>query len=195
MIVTARQLEDLHRDGGRSGRITVKAGTRLSPLARDWLRKNRIEIEYDDAGISLRETKDGDQRTESPRLRRAVWWCDGPCPIAKATLMMQESFVNLRPITTSSDASHTAIAARRVADEIASRRANVGILLVSSAGAATVHANRLNELRAVVGTSVDSLDASMKSIKPNVLIVEHAGQSLMQIKNILARFLRGGGSK
>src|SRR3954452_16508940 len=100
MIVTARQLEELHRDGARNGRVTLRAGTRLSPLARDWLRKARVEIEYVDANVlSVAEQKD--QRTESPRLGRIVWWCDGPCPVTKAALMMQESFVNLRAITTS----------------------------------------------------------------------------------------------
>jgi ribose 5-phosphate isomerase RpiB len=194
MIVTARQLEELHRESGKNGRITLRAGTRLSPLARDWMRKSRVEIEYVDAGV-LRSTSVGDQRTESPRLGRIVWWCDGPCPVAKAALMMQESFVNLRAITTSSDASHIAIAVRKVADEISSHRADAGVLIVSSGGTATVHANRLNELRAVVATTIDSLDAAMKSIKPNVLIVEHAGQSLPQIEHILTRFLRGGGCK
>jgi hypothetical protein len=194
MIVTARQLEELHRDGARNGRVTLRAGTRLSPLARDWVRKARVEIEYVDSEV-LHRRKDEDQRTEGPRLTRAVWWCDGPCPVAKAALMMQESFVNLRAITTSSDASHTAVAVRKFADELSSHRADAGVMLVSSAGAATVHANRLNELRAVVGTSADSLDATMKSIKPNVLIVEQAEQSLTHLTNLLTRFFRGGGSK
>lgn len=185
MIVTARQLEELHRDGGKNGRVTLKPGTRLSPLARDWVCKARVEIEYV-------ETNGAPHNTGG---RHVVWWCDGPCPLTKAALMMQESFVNLRSIKTSSDSSHTAIAARKMADEISSRRADAGVLLVTSAGAATVHANRLNELRAVVATSVESLDVAMKSIKPNVLIVEHIGLSLMLTSTILARFLRGGGTK
>ncbi|MBC8106449.1 MAG: hypothetical protein H7Z14_07665 [Anaerolineae bacterium] len=194
MIVTARQLEALHRDSGKNGHVTLQAGTTLSPLAREWLRNARVEIEYVEAEV-LGRTEHKERPTESSRLSRVMWWCDGPCPVAKAALMMQKSFVHLRPITTSTDASHTAIAVRKFADEITSRRADAGVLLVKSSGAATVHANRLNELRAVVGTSVDSLDAAMKSIKPNVLIVEHAEQSLMHVTNVLTRFFRGGGPR
>ena len=155
------------------------------------MRKSRAEIDYVEAANSL--GRNGKQ-AERPRLTHVVWWWDGPCPRAKAALMMQESFLNLRAITTSSDVSHTAIAVRRVADEISARRADAGVLLVQSAGAATVHANRLNELRAVVATTADSLDAAMKSIKPNVLILEHLDHTLAQMSNMLTRFLRGGGT-
>ncbi|CAN5707676.1 hypothetical protein BH09PLA1_BH09PLA1_11580 [soil metagenome] len=192
MIVTARQLEELHREGGKNGCIALRAGTRLSPLARDWLRNAKVEIDYVDGHeIHVRDER---SQVRSARPRRAVWWCDGPCPVAKAALMVQEYFVNLRPIPASSSANQTAVAVRQVANEIATRRADAGVLLVQSAGAATVHANRLPELRAVVGTTADSLDAAIRSIRPNVLILEHSGQPLVLMKNLLARFVRGGGS-
>jgi hypothetical protein len=184
MIVTARQLEELHRDSGRNGRVALRAGTRLSPLAREWVRKTKVDIEYVDATTTR-------ALVPRPELRRVVWWCDGPCAMAKAALMSQESFVNLQQISSSSEA----IAVRAIADEVAARRADAGVLLVQSAGAATVHANRLTELRAIVGTSVDSVEIAMRSIKPNVLIVEHGGNTLMNLKTLVARFVRGGGAR
>ena len=48
-------------------------GRGCSPLARDWVRKARVEIEYVDARVSsVAEQKD--QRTETPRLGA---WCGG----------------------------------------------------------------------------------------------------------------------
>ena len=184
MIVTARQLEELHRGSGQNGHVSLRAGTRLSPLAREWVRKTKVDIDYIDATTNGRASSGSE-------LQRVVWCCDGPCAAAKAALMSQESFVNLHQISMSTEA----MAVRTIASEIASGRAGAGVILVASAGAVTVHANRLSELRAVVGTSVDSLDCAMRSIKPNVLIVEHAGDTLMNLKNLFARFIRGGGAR
>ena len=38
MIVTARQLQDLHRQSGGNGQITLPYRGRLTPLASDWIR-------------------------------------------------------------------------------------------------------------------------------------------------------------
>ncbi|MGB7156531.1 MAG: hypothetical protein WBD40_00610, partial [Tepidisphaeraceae bacterium] len=43
MIFTARQLEDLHRTNGH---VTVPVGTRMTPLAQDWLRAKKIAVKY-----------------------------------------------------------------------------------------------------------------------------------------------------
>lgn len=184
MIVTARQLEELHREGGENGRITLRAGTRLSPLAREWIRKTKVELNYVDAA--------NQPSSESVGLRRVAWWCDGECAVAKSALMSFGDSVNLEAIKLSSDSSQTVTAVRKLAEQILSHRANTGVLMLTSAGAATVQANRIPEIRAIVATTPESVDTAMSSISPNVLIVEHSNRSFTEIRNVLARFVRGG---
>ena len=184
MIVTARQLEEMHRDGGRNGRVTLKPGTRLSPLAREWIRKTQVAIEYEIASISSETIK-------SPRPRRGIFWSDGEHAIAKAAVMSLGNSVNLEQLNSAPD---VVTAVRKVVDHLLAHRADAGILLLKSAGAATVHANRIPEIRAIVATTVESVDEAMKSISPNVLLVESSNQSFTEIRNILGRFLRTGGA-
>jgi hypothetical protein len=46
MIVTARQLQDLHSRGGPGDQIILPYGARLTPLALDWIRAKRISVGY-----------------------------------------------------------------------------------------------------------------------------------------------------
>ncbi len=48
MIVTARQLEDLHRQNGSNGHVTLPYRARLTPLAADWIRLKKIALGYGD---------------------------------------------------------------------------------------------------------------------------------------------------
>jgi hypothetical protein len=104
------------------------------------------------------------------------------------------SFVNSMHVDSMKSSRDVVSAIRCIAQQIQSRRANVAVLLLSSAGAATVHANRIPELRAIVGTTAESVEAAIKSIAPNVLIVERSTDSFTELRNIFARFFRGGGA-
>ncbi len=48
MIITARQLEDLHRNGGSNGHLTLPYRARLTPLAADFIRARKLVIGYSD---------------------------------------------------------------------------------------------------------------------------------------------------
>ena len=52
MIVTARQLEDLHRQNGGNGQVVLPYRARLTPLAQDWVRAKRVALGYSDATIA-----------------------------------------------------------------------------------------------------------------------------------------------
>ena len=56
MIVTARLLEDLHRQSGSNGHVTLPYRARLSPLAADWVRAKKVAVGYSDLGA---RTADG----------------------------------------------------------------------------------------------------------------------------------------
>ncbi len=57
MIVTARQLEDLHKHNGANGHVTLPYRTRLSPLAADWVRAKKVVLGYSDG--EAKETAPG----------------------------------------------------------------------------------------------------------------------------------------
>jgi ribose 5-phosphate isomerase RpiB len=46
MIVTARQLEDMHKSAGGSGQIVLPYRAKLTPLAKDFIRAKKIELGY-----------------------------------------------------------------------------------------------------------------------------------------------------
>jgi len=53
MIVTARQLEDLHRASGSNGHVTLPYRARLTPLGSDWVRAKKIVIGYSDVPMPV----------------------------------------------------------------------------------------------------------------------------------------------
>jgi hypothetical protein len=97
--------------------------------------------------------------------------------------------LSLQPLKSSRD---VITAVRNMANQILGHQCDFAVLILQSAGAATVHANRIPELRAIVGTTVGSVDSAMKSISPNVLIMEPSNQSFTEVRNIFARFFGGG---
>ena len=81
-------------------------------------------------------------------------------------------------------------AVRQLAKEIKSDRAAAGILLVQSGAAAAVYANRCPSLRAILGTCRDAVQQGLDQVGANVLIVETPHQTLQQVRNVLALFVR-----
>jgi hypothetical protein len=78
-----------------------------------------------------------------------------------------------------------------LSSEITSERVAAGVLIVKSAAAAVVFANRCPSLRAILGTCRDAVQQGIDELAANVLIIEHPYQSLGQIRNLLGQFLRG----
>src|SRR5688572_29115137 len=86
MILTQRQLEQLHNGNGQ---IVLPYRARLSPLAQDWVRSKKISIGYADVTVNAAPKPGASSPlpAESPaQAARYVWWCDGPCGPAKAAI-------------------------------------------------------------------------------------------------------------
>src|SRR5438552_10777800 len=198
MIVTARQLEDLHKQNGANGHVTLPYRARLTPLASDWVRKRKVVVGY----------SDGEAKTEAPRAHEfseraqragpatpestgaVIWWCDGPCGPAKAALVAQEKQSPLRALDLPQDANRIASVVKTLASEVKSGRAAAGVLMVRTGAAAIVFCNRCPSLRAVLGTCLDAVEQGVRQVAANVLVVEYPHQSLQQMKNIVGRFVR-----
>jgi ribose 5-phosphate isomerase RpiB len=189
MIFTARQLEDLHKGNGS---ITLPYRARLTPLAQDWLRQKKIAVGY--ADVDLKVEKPSVPVKSAPPVvgsRSFLWWCDGPCGPAKAALMTQAKETSLSELEVAQEAKQLVGAIRKIAEEIKANRASGAILVVKTGAEAMVYANRCPSLRAVLGTCIDAVEQGVSLVSANVLVIEHPYKTLMQVKNLLGRFVRG----
>lgn len=197
MILTARQLEDLHRQNGGNGHITLPYRARLTPLASDWLRAKKVIVGYSD--VATPSTGNGTEQIAKPQTAAPgssstgaiLWWCDGPCGPAKAAITAHEKESTLRSLDKPADATQLVPAIKRIASEVKSGRAGGAVLLVQNGAQATVFANRCPSLRAVLGTCMEAVEQGVQQVAANVLIIEYPYKTLQQIRNLLSRFTRG----
>ena len=196
MILTARQLEDLHRQNGGNGHITLPYRARLTPLASDWIRAKKVVVGYSDittpstANAAKSAAKPQATAPESSSMGAILWWCDGPCGPAKAAVAAHEKESSLRPLDKSSDPKQLVAVIRTIASEVKSARATGAVLLVENGAQATVFANRCPSLRAVLGTCMEAVEQGVRQVAANVLIIEYPYKTLQQVRNLLSRFAR-----
>jgi ribose 5-phosphate isomerase RpiB len=205
MIVTARQLEDLHRQNGGNGRVVLPYRARLTPLAQDWVKAKRVALGYSDAVIASAASPAPATATEAKKVdcctkcahdagpccsTAYLWWCDGPCGPAKAALTMQEKESGLKALDAQPGPSQIIGVIRKLAAEVKAGHAAGGILMVHSGAAAMVYANRCPSLRAVLGTCMDAVEQGVQQVAANVLVIEYPYKTLQQMKNMLGRFVK-----
>jgi len=200
MIFTARQLDDLHKTNGH---VTVPVGSRVTPLAHDWLRAKKVTLIYGMNGSappnpaasgarSMPATSAPPNRASFAPAGTLLWWCDGPCGQAKAAIAQQSRESSLQPIDIPASVDNLIPAITRIAADVKSGRASGGILLVQAGAAAIVYANRCPTLRAILGSCRQSVEQGVLHLAANVLIIEYPYHSLPQVRNILLPFVRGG---
>lgn len=220
MYISARQLEDLHRAAGGNGRVVLPYGARLTPLAADWVRHRRVKVGYGPAEITTAEAAHPSVGESSraaapaplavpaapsaashasasrsdlaaPSALPYVWWCDGPSGPAKAAAAAVAREAHLQESDHPGEARQLHTVIRDLAGRVKSNQAAGGILLVQSGGAAIVLANRCRALRAVPGTTFESLQAAIDAVAANVLVVEYPRRTFSEIRTLVSRFVRG----
>jgi hypothetical protein len=194
MIFTARQLEEMHKSNGH---VVLPYGARLTPLAVDWARGKRIQVGYGPDEL-VKESKAATPTADGTKPQAAtlvatgsfLWWCDGPCGAAKAALGAIGKESSMLPLDLPAETKQLIAVIKRIAASVKERKVAGAMLLLNSAGAAVVLANRVPSLRAIVGTSLESLEAAIAGVAGNVLIVEYPRKSFSEIRNLLSRFVR-----
>jgi hypothetical protein len=185
MMFTARQLEALWKT---EGKIVLPYRARLTPLAKDWVRSKKITLGYGDV------TPVNGNREQARELHAEVgkflWWCDGPCGIAKAALATASQESALEPMAILEDATRVMAAVRHLVREIKEKRTSGAILVTGNTAAAGMYSNRSPLLRAIVGTSLAQVERAIKELAANVLIVEADKHTLMQLKTMFTRFVK-----
>jgi len=68
----------------------------------------------------------------------------------------------------------------------------VGLLITSSAAAALCLANRQSGVRAALAVNVAAVEGAVSAIGANLLVVDPAGKSLFELRQIVRQWLRGG---
>jgi hypothetical protein len=192
MMVTARQLADLHKAAGGKGQIVLPYRARLTPLAADWVRSGKVTIGYSDAAATTAEKPAEKPSAAAPTATGGyLWWCDGPCGQVKAAISMEARQTGMREIDPPTANSRLTAALKLIGGEVKGGRAVGAVVVVESAAAAVVLANRSPALRAIVGTALATVDQGVNEVAANVLILEHPRLSLAQARNLIARFVRG----
>ncbi|HEX5245262.1 MAG TPA: RpiB/LacA/LacB family sugar-phosphate isomerase [Tepidisphaeraceae bacterium] len=197
MIITARQLEDLHRQNGSNGHITLPYRARLTPLALDFIKQRKLILGYSSvaavtSGNSNETSAPASASPASPSKSGAIlYWCDGPCGPAKAAVVAHEKESNLIALPHAADPKQLIEVIRHLAGQVKAGKAVGGILLVQHGAAATVYANRCPSLRAALGSSLEAVEQAVSQVAANVLIIEYPTKTLQQVKNLLSRFAKG----
>lgn len=200
MIYTARQLQDLLRNGDR--RIVLPYRARLTPLAQDWIRAKKVQLGYGDVpgatdgnnGSAGTASSAAASQDTSNNTAAFLWWCDGPCGPAKAALVSEERQSSLRPLDAPSDSKRIVQVVKQIAQEVKTGRAAGAVLMVQSGAQAIVYANRCSSLRAVLGTCLETVEQGVQHVGANVLVLEYPHRTLQQMKNMLSRFVRANRS-
>jgi len=192
MIFTARQLQLLHQAGGR---VVLPYRARLTPLAQDWLRQKKIAVGFSDAEYDASARRSGDASlvpatTSAVAVAPYAWWCEGACGTSKAALTAVAKESALQPMGVLGDASRVNVAIKHLAQEVKDAHAGGGVMIVKHAGAAAVLSNRNPALRAVVGTTLAAVEDGIGTMAANVLIIEQSQHTLVQLKNMISRFVK-----
>lgn len=194
MIFTARQLEDLHKTNGH---VVLPYGARLTPLAVDWARAKKVVVGYGPDELVKQSiaprgigAADADGAKQQAAAGAFLWWCDGPCGAAKAAVGALAKESNLSAIETPAEVKQLVAVIKKIAVSVKEGKAAGGLLLLQSAAAAVVLANRCASLRAIAGTTLESLEAGIAQVAANVLVVEYPNKTFPQIRNLLSRFVR-----
>lgn len=128
--------------------------------------------------------------TIAPPTGAILWWCDGPCGPAKGAVVGMEKEAPLRAMQMPQDRKWVIAVVKEIAGEIKAGRAAAGVILVQSAAATMVYANRCPSLRAVVGTCLEAVDQGLREVAANVLVIEHPYKTLPQVKSLLSKFVK-----
>lgn len=177
-------------------------GSRLTPLAQDWLKHKKVQISYGSMPIAAADPARAATEKSAAIATSAgasvsstsdavLWWCDGPCGQAKAAIAAQARETRLEALNVTPEPKNLVAAVRLIAKTVRDDQAAGGVLLVTSAASAVVYANRCRSIRAVPGTCRQSVEQGVQQVAANMLIIEHPYQTLSQVRNMLSVFIRG----
>src|SRR5690606_17596132 len=118
------------------------------------------------------------------------WWCRRPPGKEKAPAPTVPHRAPVEEMPLCPHAGQDAAAAPGIAGSVNKSAAAGGGIAVAAGAAALLLGDRGPQLRAVLGTSLEAVEAGIEQIAANVLVLEHPRLTLMQARNMLQRFAR-----
>jgi ribose 5-phosphate isomerase RpiB len=186
-IITASQLQSL---GSKTVHLDPRA--RLTPLAMDYVRENKLALCYVNnppSSPASAADSSGSAASTIPSANgsRWLWWIAGKCPVFDDLSTQWRQ----RWVTTSHRRElavlHHVIG--DLADRVASGKVNGGVLFVPGGARAVVLANRCRSLRAVVGFESRAVEQAIEHAAANVLIIEYPHVSRAVMTQMVQRFI------
>lgn len=174
-VITALMLDDLRREGKE---IRLAKDALITPAARDWLRSYKMPVTWEDGGQA------------GPRSLAAVM--DASLPELRAVRNMLDRDGGLvEVIEPVGGCSGIAAATRRLCGRVFRREVAKGVVFAQDGCVPVCVANKHNGIRAALGTSVPAVEEACRQLGVNVLVIEYAGQSTFQVRQMIERLLRG----
>ncbi len=175
-LITANMLERLAAAGQP---IRVPRNALITPAAQDWLRHATVPVTHEEDG-------DG-QATAAYGLA-----AEFEQPMIRSTAAAIEDVAGpYRRFEMPASAGRESIAAAvELCGAIATREIDRGIVLHNHPATVCILANKLPEVRAMVGTCWRATESACQAVGLNVLIVQPGVQSYHEIRQIASRFLR-----
>ncbi|WP_432800245.1 hypothetical protein [Poriferisphaera sp. WC338] len=178
-FVTARQLDDLYRDGKRDMLVAYEA--QLTPLAQDFIKEKQITIKRASSLNSKQAAKLNVQG-------RWGWWIDGFCPV------VQELGGKLQQRIEMISASQTGLQMIEIVQKLermlCEKDVCGGLIFVPDASRAALYMNKSPHIRAVIGRCAQSLSEAQKQLGPNVVIIEYPYTKGNVIKDLVSQMMR-----
>lgn len=175
-VVTAQMLGEMKRLGKS---IQLPKDALLTPSARDWLRENRLPIDWQDApaaGIA-----------GAGKFQAVI---DLTVPMQRSLLITLERIVGTAETIDPSDkAGGIAKAVQTLCGAIASGKSNRGVIFADDSSLPACLANKVKGIRAATGTSVQSVEQAVRQFAINVLVIEPSRQTVHQIRQMVERLV------
>lgn len=165
-VITAKQIT-----AAKSTTIQLAKGAILTPLARDLIKEKKITIS---SAITKSAT--------STKSNVYTWWADGQSVASRQTTS------NLTTLSAPNNPASLISALKQIDADLKQNKIAGAVLLVNSAARAACFANRIASIRAVVGTSLNSITQGVEQLAANVLIVEYSNIGAHAISDMISTF-------
>jgi len=177
VVVTAQMLGEMRRLGKS---IQLPKDALLTPSARDWLRENRLPIDWQDAPATGTVAGVG-------KFQAVI---DLTVPMQRSLLITMERIVGTAETIDPTDkAGGIAKAVQTLCGAIAGGKSNRGVIFADDSSLPACLANKVKGVRAAVGTSVQSVEQAVRQFAINVLVIEPSRQTVHQIRQMIERFV------
>jgi hypothetical protein len=178
LVLTSKVITLAELDGRLDGlkRIRVPRRAVITPAVRDLLRQREIAVEHADALQSA-------SRVRVPLAVGVAQTAYDPAGLLRSVMQQGVEIQRL---------AQTGLLS--VIDELTeqvSRGGSLGLLLTEDLAAALCLANRVRGVRAAASGDVAALGRAIRSIGVNLLVVEPAGRSPFQLRQMVTEFCRG----